>query len=1674
MRLFAFLVVFFLLPFIAIAQIPPEEQYSVNKSDIPTWIQLMYSDDPDPEQVISAYNNYYQQNEFVKNGHTQYYKRWLRALSRNLLPDQSDPTAKKAYQKQLNQYLRKSETLRAEKNLASWEGIGPFDFDKDAESRSYAPGAAHVYTVEQSATNPDLVYAGTATAGIWKSIDKGLSWTLTTSGMMVNGLRALEIDHSNDDYVYAGILGGVYKTEDGGVTWAQIGDSGFNTLTHSVKEIMMHPVNNLIIYLASNQGLYRTSDGGNNWAQILAGDFLEIEMHPANPSIVYTVKAIGDRTEFYKSTDGGLSFSIRTNGWPGISNAVNANFNGLEFDGTGSSNIVFNINPNPGSGFALSNFTIEMMVKADTWNGDPAILSNKNWNSGYNPGFVIAANTNGQWKFNIGTGTNRIDLDGENIDDGQWHHIAVVYNSSGLKALYQDGILVDSTSHTLSGSTASGLDLAIGQDGTLTYGFDFGGEVADIRLWGSALDQNTIQDWICKSIDVTHPNYVSLNHYWNLSEGPSPFVQDHISSNNGNFNGTVGWSLSNTPVCVVSEIDGIGHQRRTEIATTPAAPNIIYALATGSIGEYSGLYGLYVSHDSGESWTFTCCGPQPVGAPDPVNNPNLMGWSDVGSDNGGQYYYDLALDVSTTDSNKVHVGGVNHWVSNDGGQTFTCPAKWSHPHKSNYVHADIHDINYFGNDLWIACDGGVFYSDDEGANINRRMTGIAGTDFWGFGAGFWDGEVLLGGTYHNGTLLKDNNTYFNGWLSTDGGDNYRGFANFGRERQVFSDYNKKFLSGDRSVPITTVGYNKKPNASYTTGQSSELVYDPRCYNIFYSGFETGLWKTYDDGSNYELVYDFGEDLAAIEVSWSNPDVIYVATFAGWWDTKKLYRSSDAGNSFTEITPSSAILGGDAWVPYDIAVSAEDHNTIWIARTSMYGSSPNMNGNLIYMSGDGGNTWTNITTPALDGEYPTNIVHQRGSDGGVYIGTRRAVYYRNNAMSDWSLFNTDLPVSTFSTKLIPYYREGKLRNGTNRSAYQADFYENAPPSAQIAADRLESFCPRDTIYFVDHSALKEDPTTSWIWSFPGGIPTSSNLRNPKVIYSTPGTYDVTLTVSDANGSSSQTLTSFLTITAECIVEEVPGLALNCNAVGDYANIPDLDLNGNEITISAWIKPNGIQQDYTGIVINDGTTAGYNFRGGNNTIGYHWPGGAWWWDSGLIAPPDEWSHVVMVATPTSMTIYVNGNGSTHTTNLDPVDFTTLKIGSYKAWTGRNYNGLIDEVVFWNRALTQEEVREQRHLTKTPSIDPGIIAYYQFNRPSGIITDRAGINHATLNGGAARVTSTGPFGGGMSYRMAINSGGQKDFPGTDLQLLFPATGVFPNGELVVTGLNTLPDELPGNFAHSERYWIINNYGANQNFTELEHIRFSNIGEVTANDVGQPGTFKLYKRPDNADGPTWGAFIDSGDAATAGNPGSVVFSSSNSITTFSQFFLTNQGGTSLPVELLEFTAIAVDNQLVRLDWKTLTELNNDYFSVEHSLDAVDFNEIITIPSRFGTSESEQYYEALHHDPAYGVNYYRLKSVDTDGTFAYSEIESVIIRNIPGAFSIYPNPTGGATHVMVDSFSEESFELKLFDASGKLLNKFAFTGTGSLDLSGYSSGVYFYSIIGKTVIKNGKLVINN
>ena len=1642
-----------------------EEKYSAHSPDLPHWVQLMYANNPDPGLVIPAYEAWYQSHEFIKNSHTQYYKRWVRQIARDVNGYATGKVDKVEAQRNQAAYLAHCKEVNAERTPASpWQCIGPFDWDHDAASRSYAPGAAHVYTVEKAPSNPNVLYAGTATTGVWKSIDNGANWSLVTRDLIIGGIRSVEIDLLDPNIAWFGASGDLYKTLDGGSTWNIIGDAAFLALGHDIRDIVTDPTNHNTIFVCSDEGLYRSTDAGANLTQLMGGIFQELEFHPTNPLIVYAIKQTANRTEFYKSMDGGLTWALKAGGWPGMVSASSTTFSGLGFDGTAGNYGTFASNLALGEG-AFASFTIEMRIKTSGYAGDPAIFSNKNWNSGFNKGFVIAGRADGTWTFNIGDGVTRVDMFGGTITDNTWHSIAVSFDATGTKRIYQDGAEVNTSTFSLGTTTTSGLNMAIGQDGTLGYGFDWDGEVSEIRIWDKALSATEISDWRCQAVTAAHPDFANLTHYWKIDEGTGTTFSDGVGGNTGTITGTGTWNTGNLLTCAVTDMVSPDEQKRTEIAVTPASPNTIYALCTGAANSGSGLYGIYLSTDAGETWTFQCCGPSPAGVPS-LTNQNLMAWSDVGTDNGGQYYYDLGLAVSPTDANELHVGGVNHWVSTDAGVTFTCPAKWSHPAKPEYVHADIHDIRYLDGELWIAGDGGIFYSTD-GSTFTRRIYGIAGTDFWGFGAGFWDGEVMLGGTYHNGTLLKDNSVYLNDWICTQGGDNYRGFVNFGNERLVYHDGGGKTLPGDRTVGIGGFPFTRNPNATYTTGLSSNLEFDPRCYNHVYSGNGNGLWKSEDNGGSFTLLHDFGESVTSVEVSWSNPDVIYLSTNPGWWATKKLYKSTDAGASWADITP--GVFSGSTYVPLDITISHDDENTLWIARTQLSGGYYHINGEKVYQSTDGGASWTNLTTATLDGEYLTNIEHQRGTDGGVYIGTRRAVYYRNNTMADWALFNNNLPVSTHSVQLVPYYREGKLRNGTNRSVHEVAFYEDAPPSAQISVDRMQSFCTRDSLYFVDHSALNETGAT-WAWSFPGGIPSTSTLRNPAIIYSAPGTYDVTLTVTDVNGTSTQTLADFITVSAECEPDTIPGNSLDLTASGDYATTPPLGIRTNEFTVSAWIKPDAILPDYTGIFINGGTSAGLNVRA-SNELAYHWPGGAWWWASGLFVPVNEWSHVALVVTPTSVTVYLNGIGSTHVTATDSVSFDgTGYIGSYQAWGSRNYTGEIDEVCIWDRSLTQEEIRELRHLTKKPSTDPNLIAYYQFNRASGLITDRSQVHHANLVGGAARSTSTGPFGGGSFHRMDVTTGGTKVFTGTGLTLEFPPFGILPNGEMVATRINLSPDQAPSAFPMSRSYWVVNNYGSNAAFTSLRSMTFENIGYVDPADVIDPSTFKLYKRGSNADGATWGASIDNGDAAVGGIDGEVSFNTGLSVTTFSQLVLTSEGSSILPVDWLGFTAHLNADETVGLQWRVIVHEPLSHFEVERSTDGVNFEALESIAA--DGSSGDLTFHTLDSDPAYGTNYYRIRQLDASGAQSLSEIREINLKTLPEAILVYPNPVESGTDLQVKINSTSIATVEIFEASGRLVLLQTFTEHASIATASLSSGVYFYEVSSAEIRKRGKLLL--
>ena len=163
------------------------------------------------------------------------------------------------------------------------------------------------------------------------------------------------------------------------------------------------------------------------------------------------------------------------------------------------------------------------------------------------------------------------------------------------------------------------------------------------------------------------------------------------------------------------------------------------------------------------------------------------------------------------------------------------------------------------------------------------------------------------------------------------------------------------------------------------------------------------------------------------------------------------------------------------------------------------------------------------------------------------------------------------------------------------------------------------------------------------------------------------------------------------------------------------------------------------------------------------------------------------------------------------------------------------------------------------------------------------------------------------------------------------------------------------------------------------------------------------------------------------------------------------------LPVELAEYTATVTKESSVYLHWITKSEKNNDYFEVERSADGENWERISKIDGAGNSTYTNEYiYE--DYNPYKGVSYYRLKQVDFDGEYEYSDIRSVAIYG--STTSPYPNPA--EDHVWIDLVGVKPSNVVLTDASGRsmLVNVIEENGRTYIDVSNVPSGTYFLMIL--------------
>ncbi len=517
---------------------------------------------------------------------------------------------------------------------------------------------------------------------------------------------------------------------------------------------------------------------------------------------------------------------------------------------------------------------------------------------------------------------------------------------------------------------------------------------------------------------------------------------------------------------------------RLSIAVTPANPNFVYAIAGD--GSTSGFYGLYRSDNAGNTFSLR------------ATEPNVIGGDVDGTDIGGFSWYTLAIAVDPTDAEHIFTGGINVWESFDGGITYILNAHW-YENGYNYVHADIHFLDFIGNTLFCGSDGGLWKSTDFGVSWTDLSGGMQISQFYRLAGSEINNSLIYTGAQDNGSFR-----YNGSWKKVRGGDGMEQAISPINMNIVFSESQNNGLArstnGGASFVEITNGLTGSAdwNTPFLVNNSG----------VLYVGRQD-IFKSTNNGSSYTQVTNGGMGvLEFMALCKSAQDVMYATSGSS------IYKIDLASGDVTNVT------NGLSGPISHVAVSDNDPNKVYVTISGFSSSK-------IFRSINGGSSWTNITAN-LPNIPAVSIAVQNDSLEGIYLGTDAGVFYRNNNFTNWQSFMNGLP-NVVIDELEINYSAGKIRAATyGRGLWESDLYVTSPPIADFTEDR-SIICPGQTVTFTDISS--EGPT-SREWTFPGGTPSTATGSTVTVTYPAMGVYDVSLTSSNAAGTDSTSKTQLI--------------------------------------------------------------------------------------------------------------------------------------------------------------------------------------------------------------------------------------------------------------------------------------------------------------------------------------------------------------------------------------------------------------------------------------------------------------------------------------------------------------------------------------------------------------------
>ena len=216
--------------------------------------------------------------------------------------------------------------------------------------------------------------------------------------------------------------------------------------------------------------------------------------------------------------------------------------------------------------------------------------------------------------------------------------------------------------------------------------------------------------------------------------------------------GGASWTFPTLP----SDLESVGRiQLAAESWNGRRQRDTLYAVAGHDLQQ--NFLGFWRSADAGVSWEAMST---------KASGPNLLGVAVDGTDNLGQAFWDLCLEVNPNNAEHVLVGGINLWSTMDGGQSWTCELHWQGASSAHRTHADQHDLLWLDNgDVVVSNDGGVFRWDDSG--VSDLSAGLQITQAYALGMHPTQPGQLCWALKTTARLIKRRCTRHVCWTETD-------------------------------------------------------------------------------------------------------------------------------------------------------------------------------------------------------------------------------------------------------------------------------------------------------------------------------------------------------------------------------------------------------------------------------------------------------------------------------------------------------------------------------------------------------------------------------------------------------------------------------------------------------------------------------------------------------------------------------------------------------------------------------------------------------------------------------------------------------------------------------------------------------------------------------------------